>query len=120
MSGLLRNLRIEISAGDDLRVFVSVEDQNGNPVDILEAQSIRWWAARTVNGPPVIQKSLDDGVTINAPTEFYFDIESSESAPLSRAYYFEAEVITDEGLTYTVQSGTMFVYPSLIPSGASQ
>ena len=102
-------------AGDDLRVIVTVRDQSGELVDISDAQDIRWAVAPHVSADPVIEKSLADGITINSPTSFTFDLTSAETGALSRGrYYHEAEAVTDQGLTYTALSGSLFIDPVLL------
>ena len=102
-------------AGDDLRVIVTVRDQTGQLVDISDAQDIRWAVAPSVSADPVIEKSLGNGITINSPTSFTFDLTSAETGALSRGrYYHEAEAVTDQGLTYTALSGSLFIDPVLL------
>ena len=102
-------------AGDDLRVIVTVRDQSGELVDISDAQDIRWAVAPSVSADPVIEKSLGNGITINSPTSFTFDLTSADTGALSRGrYYHEAEAVTDQGLTYTALSGSLFIDPVLL------
>ena len=102
-------------AGDDLRVIVTVRDQTGQLVDISDAQDIRWAVAPNVSANPVIEKSLGNGITINSPTSFTFDLTSAETGALSRGrYYHEADAVTDQGLTYTALSGSFFIDPVLL------
>ena len=107
-------VNLRMFQGDDLRVICTVRDQTGQLVDISNAQSIRWQAAPRVNDAPVIEKSLGNGLSISSPTGFTFDITSAESAPLSGQYYHEAEVVTDQGLTYTALFGTLIIDRALI------
>lgn len=105
----------DLFQGDDLRVIVTVRDQSGQLVDISGAQSIRWAVARSVNAAPEIEKTLGNGISINSPTSFFFDLEAAETAQLARgSYYHEADAVTDQGLTYTAISGRLFIRPVLL------
>lgn len=114
MSNCCRGQDICFRQGDDVRIVVECVDSDGLPVDITDAQSIKWAAARTVNDTAVIQKSLASGITINTPTSFMFDITDVESEALSGNYYHEAEVINDQGLVYTPLFGRLTIPKTLI------
>lgn len=106
--------KICLRQGDDVRVFVECVDGEELPVDISDAQSIRWAAARGGNGSAIITKSIGSGIIINSPTSFYFDITDTESEAMSGSYYHEAEVINNQGLVYTPLFGQMIVPKTLI------
>ena len=108
---------IDLFQGDDLRVICTVRDQSGALVDISEAQSIRYAVARGVNAVPVIEKSLNNGIELANSSAFFFDLDSAETLPLSGGYYHEAEVVTDQGLTYTTLSGSIRFRSALIEAG---
>lgn len=100
--------------GDDLRVIINVVDDDGLPIDITQSDSIKWSAARSVNSAAVLEKSLLTGITINSPTSFIFDIESTESELMSGTYYHEVEIINDAGLIYTPLFGQLIIQKTLI------
>lgn len=100
--------------GDDIRVIVDVVDGDGNPIDITAAESIKWQAAANASSMPVIEKSLVNGIEINTPTSFMFDISAPESEILNGNYYHEAEIINDQGLIYTPIYGRLTVSKTLI------
>ena len=102
-------------AGDDLQITVPVVDERtGESIDISQATSIKWSLARSVNGPAIIEKTLDNGISVNTPTSFLFNIMNTESDPLQGAYHHEAEVVTSQGFVYTVMSGRVTVNRTLI------
>lgn len=103
-----------IKQGDDLRVIVDVVDDDSNPIDITDAQSIKWAVGRKAGGTVLILKSLSSGITVNTPTSFMFDIESEESELLAGSYYHEVEIINNSGLIYTPLFGTLTVQRTLI------
>ena len=110
-----RSQNFQMFAGDDLRIIVPVVDERTRePIDISQATSIKWSLARSVSSPAIIEKTLDDGITVNTPTSFLFDITNSESDPLQGAYHHEAEVVTSQGFVYTVMSGRVTVNRTLI------
>ena len=111
-----RSQNFQMFAGDDLRIIVPVVDERTRePIDISQATSIKWSMARTVGATtPVLEKELDNGITINNPTSFFFDITNVESSDLTGNYYHEAEVITSQGYVYTVLSGRAYVQKTLI------
>ena len=106
--------KICIMQGDDVRIEIDAVDSEGLPVDISQAQSIKWAAGRTVNAPIVLLKTLSSGITINTPTSFYFDIEPEESELLSGNYYHECEIINEQGMIYTPLFGQLTVRKTLI------
>ena len=110
-----RSQNFQMFAGDDLRIIVPVVDERTRePIDISQATSIKWSVARTVGSTPILTKELDNGITINNSTSFFFDITNIESSDLTGAYYHEAEVITSQGYVYTVLSGRAYVQWTLI------
>ena len=107
-----------IHQGDDLRVIVEVIDQSREPMDIQDAQEIRWWAARNVRGPVLIQKELSEGsLHLGGPSIFFFDLqpEDTDAIPAGN-HYHEAEIITYQGRVYTVMVGSLRIEPQLIPA----
>jgi len=100
--------------GDDLSVIVSVVDGSGLPIDITDAESIKWSAARSVNSVAILEKSIGDGITVNSPTTFIFDITSAESELMSGNYYHEVEIINNTGLVYTPLFGQLVIQKTLI------
>src|SRR5690554_6759017 len=107
-----------IHQGDDLRVIVEVVDQYREPMDIQGAQEIRWWAAKNVRGPVMIEKELGRGsLHLGGPNIFFFDLEPEDTdATPAGSYYHEAEIITAQGRVYTVIVGSLRIEPQLIPA----
>ena len=107
-----------IHQGDDLRVLVRVIDQSREPMDIQDAQEIRWWAARNVRGPALIKKALSEGsLHLGGPSIFFFDLQPEDTESLAAGiHYHEAEIITYQGRVYTVMVGSLRIEPQLIPA----
>lgn len=116
MSGCTTREDFCIVQGDDLRATVSVYDQSREEMDIQGAQSIRWWAARSVRHEPAIKKELDAGsLSLGGPNVFFFDLWPQDTDDLAPGnYYHEAEVITASGRVYTVMTGSLRIEPQLI------
>jgi hypothetical protein len=101
--------------GDDRSLIISVEDDDGNPVNIDGAQQITFKIAALPNGEPIISKDLDDGIEIlvvsgEDPWEFEVDITGADMAlvPTVRVadYFYEARVVDSTGEVATVITGT--------------
>lgn len=104
-----------LTIGDDLRVFITVNDSQGNPIDITDANSIEYQMFKNYGSPTVITKVLGTDLVVNGTNQFYFDLTAAETATLSRGQYkHEAQVITAGNQTYTVVRGTVTMLPQQI------
>lgn len=111
----ISNANICLFRGDDLRVIARVVDQAGEEMDIQDVTSIRWWAAKSASAPPLIQKSLGDGISLGGPNVFFFDLAPVDTEELTPGtFYHEAEVITAQGRTYTILSGRLTIQRDLV------
>lgn len=106
---------IRVVQGDDLRVFISVRDNAGDPVDLTGATEIRWALARTFGDPILLEKTLAAAtISLTGDNAFFFDITAAESGALSPANYKqEAEIVTAGGLRYTTVQSNFAVLPQL-------
>lgn len=90
---------------NDLRLEFIVHDENGDPVDLTDAQEITWQLSRNVGSPVLIEKTLTGAsILINTPNSFMLDILDTE-IDFSGSHYHEAQIITDLGLEYTAVQG---------------
>lgn len=109
---------ITMREGNDLRVIVSVVDQDGVPVDISGASEIQWSVADAVgDATTLLDKTLTGtDITITGTTGFYFDISAADSETTlgMGAYYHEALLTTGSGKAYTTLSGSLTIEEALI------
>ena len=117
--GCYRNETICIFRRDDKDLEFSVDDGKGNPVDISEVQSIEWKMARNVNAVPVISKSWPDDIVIDGTgTKFTVPLSSADTDVDPGSYYHEAQIVSGDGDTYTVQYGSIRIRQDLINGGS--
>ena len=108
-------MKIELIQGDDLRVFLTIRDRDGQLVDLSGAQSIQWSAARTFGAAIDLTKTLAAGsIVVTGLGGIYFDIAAAESQLLNGSYKQETQIVTSGGLTYTVGQGELIVKPQII------
>jgi hypothetical protein len=106
---------IKMVQGDDLRVMVTVKDQDNQLVSITGAPDITWAVATLFGGVPIITKNLSSGVTIGNDSMFYFDITAANSGALQPGVYrHEAQITTTGGLKYTTMRGTLRIDAQII------
>ena len=131
MAELKRDIQnLVVFAGDDVRLLCTVKDDTGALVDVSGALEIRWALAATAGGAALIEKTLGSGVAKGAPTQFYIDVDSADTATLTNtvywpqlrgatydeidrlsianSYYHECTVTAADGKKYTVMSGRWF------------
>lgn len=107
---------IQVFHGDDLRVAVTMRDQDGQLVDISTASAIEYAVGNSVQGPKIISKTLAGGeISIASASVFTLDLTAADTGGLSPGgYYHEAEVETSTGEVYTALYGSLTVLPGLI------
>lgn len=90
---------------NDLQVEFTVHDEEGNPVDLTDAQEITWQLSQNVGSVALIEKTLTGAtITVNTPNSFIFDIADTE-IDFSGSHYHEAQIVTDQGFEYTAVQG---------------
>jgi hypothetical protein len=102
-------------SGDSKLLKVSVKATGGVAVDI-SGVDIRFQLARTANNrPPLISKTVGDGITIVDGAAGRFDVllDPEDTQALSGTYYYEGE-IDDAGTISTVLWGNVQINPDLI------
>lgn len=106
----------DIFAGDDLEVIVPVRDQQGQLVDISDAQSIKWGVSQSNRSAVLLLKEYPgSGIILLDDSRFKFDVTSAQSSDLGAGrYYHEAEIVTSTGLVYTVLTGSINIRPSTV------
>ena len=103
-------------AGDYLDLVVTVLDKDGETVDISNIGSIRYGIMKTdsaggPSGPPVILKTLIDGVALTdaANGVFTVTLDSGDTDLLRGTYYHEAEIIDENDNVSTIFIGQFYV-----------
>jgi hypothetical protein len=113
-----RKIDTTIVRGDNLRVYVKVQDEAGSPVAISAAQTIKFEVAPAFGEASVITKSLNNGIVLSAADEFYYDLTQANTENLTPGRYRqEAQVITSSGLRYTIFQGTLRILNHVINGG---
>lgn len=101
--------------GDTVSPIFTVQDANGNPVDISGAIDISWFAQRNVNDVIAVTKHKSTGgisfVTTGTDGKFQVAITPSDTSGLTGWYTHFATVSNASGPT-TVEAGRMMVGPS--------
>ncbi len=99
-------------AGDHLELRVTVLGPTGSPVDISEADAIRWGLFKAGPGgnpvqPAVLTKALGSGIAITdgAGGIFTVTIANGETGSLTGALMHEAEITDADGRVATVLRG---------------
>lgn len=82
----------------DGRFVYDVVDQNGDPVDVLNAR-IRWIVAQSVRGDILLEKDSDAAdISFPSASRIYWDVSSAESGALpARNLYHELLITTSGG-----------------------
>lgn len=107
-----------LHAGDSLILDVPVVDEaTGEPLDLTDAQAIRWQLARSVKHPALVEKAVGSGVQVqDAPGGLVaVTLAPADTVNLSGRYYHEVEVIDAQGHVCTVLAGYVLIRPALIP-----
>lgn len=102
-------------AGDTKILEVTINDADGDAVNITGTE-IRWQLAKNVKAAePLIAKAIGAGITIiDGPTgRFDVAVDPDDTLELKGSYYHEAEV-DDGGVISTVMTGKATIKPALI------
>lgn len=109
-----------MTAGDTKNIFLTIVDKQGEPIDLTQASSVRWWASRgtatAFTRTPTLQKDLVNGIDEVSFTlgQVVVRIRNADSADLNGSYYFECEVIDAAGNVSTPIADTFTVKRDLI------
>lgn len=108
-------------AGDYLDLVVTAVNAAGSPIDISDAQNIRYWiSAGLANGQPVgavlLMKSLGSGIAITNGVGgvFVVTIANGDTGSMAGLRYHEAEMIDSDGRVVTLFKGVLQIAPQLI------
>ena len=108
-----------MKAGDTKRLYMTITDKIGTPVDLTEA-AIRWWASRgdttTFSRTPVLQKTMGNGIEDVALFEgqFVVNLDPEDTRDMNGSYYHEVEITDAFGNVSTPISDTFTVTKDLI------
>lgn len=105
----------QMHAGDSKILEVAVRDSLGQPVDV-SSSLIRFQLGRGPGyRPPLVQKSLADGIALVAGQVHRFDVtlNPGDTQTLLGTLYYEGEV-DDAGTISTVAWGYLQILPALI------
>lgn len=106
-------------AGDTISVYVTVPDQDGQPVNLTGASAI-WQAApgtpRRFASTPVLTKATGSGITITnaAAGELRIDLQPGDTAGLVGDFYHELQTTDSGGASTTPLAGLMTLTPQLV------
>jgi hypothetical protein len=104
-------------SGDTLRLHITTEDPDGNPIDIRDAD-ITFAVAQDESGSTILfEKTVAGGeisITDGQNGEFIVEIQPGDTADLSGSFPYEVEVIDTNGDVATVLTGTLSVEADLI------
>jgi hypothetical protein len=104
----------ELSSGDSKILKVTVVDENGDPLPLAGSQSVNFRLSRSRRSPTVLEKELNDGVTIIATDagagqanagRLDIRLEAADTEPLDGEYYHECKVVDQTGATTTIFFG---------------
>lgn len=108
-------MNFEMVRGDDLRVIVDVVDSDGNPIDLVSSQSIKWGVSRSFGWPPILEKTTSDGSVFIVGSQLQFDITANDSASLpSGKLNQEIELTNATGKVRTFARGTITIKQQII------
>jgi hypothetical protein len=105
--------------GDTRLIRATFVDEAGGVLSLVGC-TIRWWMAKTANGPSLLTKSIGSGVTVVNAAGGRFDVRI---APVDTAnvvsippgdYYHECEVIDSSGDVATVFAGKLTITKDLV------
>lgn len=82
----------------DGRFLYDIVDQNGDPVDVIDAR-IRWIVAQSVRGDILLEKDSDSAdISFPSASRIQWDVSSAESGALpARNLYHELLITTSIG-----------------------
>lgn len=107
------NQNVTIFASDSMDIHVTVSTDKGAVKDLTGATDIRYAirANPDLSNPPLVLKTLEDGITIINPTKgkFVVALSPSDTADLKGNYYHVCRVTDAEGRICTVFVGTISI-----------
>lgn len=109
----------ELMAGDYHSLVVQLRDSAGEPVDIT-GYTVTWSLATSATAVAAVTKSTaTSGITVTDASLGQLTIEllSSDTAPLSGAYYHECQLLQSDGKAFTMFRGKFIITPQLVPGG---
>lgn len=97
-------------SGDDLRMKVTAENQNGEIVDVTGA-TVRWVVSEKPGGETIISKEVGAGIEIIDGPNGRFDIlvDGADTDPLSGVKYHECRMTDTDGNTSVLFSGRFVI-----------
>ena len=112
-------MTFSMKAGDTRRLYVTIKDKDGQPIDLTEA-TVRWSASRGTlekfSRIPILQKTMGSGIEAVAlfDGEFMVELAPEDTTGLNGSYYFEVEVTDAFGNVATPVYDTFVVAKDLI------
>jgi hypothetical protein len=106
-----------VTRGDNLALEIAVVDDASGAAKDISGASVRWWLAKTVNGPKLVEKTTADGsaaITNGAGGLVAFELVPADTAGLAGDYVHEAELVDTAGKVATVTRGAVTVAPDLV------
>lgn len=103
-------------SGDSRTLRVKCIGTNKLPFSLAEATQIRWQLARSVRGPGLITKTMNDDVEIvQDGDDWFIDVEllPEDTEGMKGDYYHECEVRFSDGAVLTPYAGTATIVEDL-------
>lgn len=110
------SVNTELVQGDDIRIIVTVRNQDGQLVNISDVEEITYVIAKRYKGEPAVIKTLTGGgIAITGLNTFNFNVTSADSNSLDTTNYLqECEIVVSGGFTYTALQGRFTVLRQVI------
>lgn len=109
----IENTIVELFAGDDLALYVTVEGCDGNPKDISTATDIRYAvrANPSLNNPALIFKKLGEGITVvdGVGGKFRIDLDGKDTEGMTGTYFHIARLTDELGRKSTILAGNLIL-----------
>lgn len=107
----------EMMAGDSKTLNITIQDADGDPVDITD-WTFKWQAAKSVSKTALISKTSAGGISIIDPEagQIEVEIDPADTDTLKGEYYHECEGTDPLGNKATPITGKMTIIPTLIRS----
>lgn len=107
------NQNFELFQGDTKDLEITVEDGEGNPLD-LTGSTIEWRLFRTIRDAVLIEKTLAGGgieITNEPGGVFVVHLSSEDTRDLNGKFQHEASVTDVRGYTATILTGFVTARP---------
>jgi len=110
------NRELEMHAGDDLKIDVTVNDSSGDAVDISAATVIIFGISLVKRGATIFTKTLTAGITItNGPLgQLRITLDAADTAGLNPRTYFHELKVVISGERDTVLVGNFVLLESIL------